>query len=89
VAIVSFFPLLIITLAISKATGFPAIAELLISSGIFAVAAAAWRKVIGWMGFRRRRAIEETEQAIEQKVDRLASAPDAHSDETEQLRLRT
>lgn len=87
--IISSFSLLIVALAISKATGLPAITEWLISAGIFGAAAAAWRKIMGWMGTRRRMAIEETEGAIEQLVDRLATAPTEQSAETEHLRLRT
>lgn len=89
IGIVSFFPLLLVALAVTKFTNLPALTELLMSAGFFGVAAAGWRKFMGWIGLRRRSAIAETEQAIEGLVDRIANTPSIQSEEAEQLRLRT
>ncbi|MDQ2986468.1 MAG: hypothetical protein M3R13_07075 [Armatimonadota bacterium] len=88
-AIVSFFPLLIAVTVITKETTLPALLQWLISAGVFGVVVGAWRKLLGRMGLRRRRAIEETEQKIEELADRLASAPEAHTEDGDEIRLRT
>ena len=87
--IISLFTLMLLIQGVTTIIDLPALWELLISAGIFGAAAAGWRKILGWMGGRRRRAIDETEQAIEGLVDRLANAPAMRTEETETLRLRT
>jgi hypothetical protein len=87
--ITGFFPLLLTALGISQATSLSAPAELLISAGVFGVGAAGWRLLIGWMGSRRRRAIAETEKAIEGLARRISSAPVQRQVEPDQVRQQT
>ena len=87
--IAGFFPLLLTALGISQAASLSAPIELLISAGVFGAGAAGWRLLIGWMGSRRRKAIAETEKAIDGLTRRVKSEPAQTHVEKDQVRVRT
>lgn len=86
--IVGGFPLLLGTIIFSKAAGLPPLAELAISGGVFGAALVGWRSMLGWIGGRRKAAIEQTEVEIERLTERTAEEPETQSAAEDEIRLR-